>query len=69
MDKKFEIILLEEAWEFLNKLDEKIKNKILYNIEKAKYVNDPKLFKKLDEEIWEFRAKYRRLQYRLFYCI
>ena len=65
MQQKFEIILLEEVWTLLNNLDEKIKDKILYNIEKATYVNDPKLFKKLDGEIWEFRAKYRRLQYRL----
>ncbi|MBE9466766.1 MAG: type II toxin-antitoxin system RelE/ParE family toxin [Bacteroidetes bacterium] len=65
MNEKFEIILLEEVWEFIDKLEEKVKDKILYNIEKAKYINDPKLFKKLDEDIWEFRAKYRRVQYRL----
>ncbi|NOZ45729.1 MAG: type II toxin-antitoxin system RelE/ParE family toxin [Chlorobi bacterium] len=65
MNEKFEIILLGEVWEFLDRLEEKVKDKILYNIEKAKYVNDPKLFKKLDNEIWEFRAKYRRLHYRL----
>ena len=65
MNEKFDIILLEEVWELLDELDEKVRDKILYNIEKAKYVNDPKLFKKLDDEIWEFRTKYRRLQYRL----
>jgi phage-related protein len=27
--------------------------------------NDPKLFKKLSGEIWEFRTKYSGLQYRL----
>lgn len=41
------------------------KLKILYNIDKAKYVNDPELFKKLDELIWEFRTKYKRTYYRL----
>jgi len=65
MYQKFEVVLLEEVWEFLDKLDEKITDKIIYNLDKAKFVNDPKLFKKLDEDIWEFRTKYRRLQYRL----
>jgi len=65
MKKKFEVILLEEVWELLDTLEEKVKDKILYNLEKSKYVNDPKLLKKLDDDIWEFRSKYRRLQYRL----
>ena len=65
MKKKFEVILLEEVWELLDTLEEKVKDKILYNLEKSKYLNDPKLLKKLDDDIWEFRSKYRRLQYRL----
>ena len=39
--------------------------KILYNIDKAKYVIDPDLFKKLDELIWEFRTKYKKTFYRI----
>ena len=66
MKKKFDVILLGEVWEFLDNLDEKTKEKIIYNIDKSKYVNDPELFKKLDTDIWEFRTKYQRLQYRLF---
>ena len=46
-------------------MEEKVKDKILYNLEKSKYINDPKLLKKLDDDIWEFRSKYRGLQYRL----
>ena len=65
MNQKFEIIILEEAWEFLNKQGGKAKDKILYNLDKSKYVTDPKLFKKLDNDIWEFRTKYLKLQYRL----
>ncbi len=65
MKKKFEVILLEEVWELLDTLEDKVKDKILYNLEKSKYVNDPKLLKKLDNDIWEFRSKYRKLQYRL----
>ena len=30
--------------------------KILYNISKAQYVKGPDLFKKIDEDIWEFRT-------------
>jgi phage-related protein len=50
----------------LDTIDKKSKDKILYNIDKAKYVNDPELFKKLDELIWEFRTKYKKTYYRLF---
>ena len=65
MKKKLEVILLEEVWELLDTLEDKVKDKILYNLEKSKYVNDPKLLKKIDNDIWEFRSKYHRLQYRL----
>ena len=66
MKHKFDVILLGEVWDLLDSLDEKSKDKILYNIDKAKYVNDPELFKKLDDLIWEFRTKYQKSQYRLF---
>jgi len=65
MRKKFDVILLGEVWDLLNSIDEKSRGKILYNIDKAKYVNDPELFKKLDELIWEFRTKYKKTYYRL----
>ncbi len=35
MDKLFEIVFLEEAFEFLKSLDKKHYEKILYNIRKA----------------------------------
>lgn len=57
--------MLGDVWDFLDSIDEKSKEKILYNIDKAKYVNDPELFKKLDEVIWEFRSKYKKTYYRL----
>ena len=66
MNKKFEVVFLEQAIDFLESLDEKARNKIFYNLDKAKLTNDPKLFKKLTDEIWEFRTKYGGLQYRLF---
>jgi phage-related protein len=57
---------LEEAAEFLELLDEKIRVKIIYNITKARYSNDKELFKKLNDEVWEFRTLYKNTQYRLF---
>jgi phage-related protein len=66
MDKLFEIEFLEEAFAFLQSLDRKHYEKILYNIRKAQVEQDRELFKKLHEEIWEFRTLYQGLQYRLF---
>jgi len=42
MKQKFEVILLGEVWDLLDNLDEKVKDKILYNVDKSKLVNDPK---------------------------
>ena len=44
---------------------ELIHEKILFNIRKVQTVHDPELFKKLKEELWEFRTLYQGLQYRL----
>jgi len=65
MNKRFEVVLLEEVKMFLRSLDHKHYEKILYNIRKAQIKNDPELFKKLTDEIWEFRTLYGGLQYRL----
>ncbi len=65
MDKKFEIKLLDEAFEFIKSQDNKVQDKIFYNIRKSQILNDPKLFKKLNQNIWEFRTKYAGLQYRI----
>lgn len=61
----FETKFLEEADEFISKLDRKAAKKIFYNIDLAEQTNDPKLFKKLKNDIWEFRIKHARLQIRL----
>ena len=66
MKPKFDIILLDEVWELFDILDEKAKEKIIYNIDQSIYFNAPELFKKLEDEIWEFRTKYNRKYYRLF---
>ena len=56
---------MEEAFEFIKSQNEKVQDKIFYNIRKAQVLNDPKLFKKLNQNIWEFRTKYAGLQYRI----
>ncbi len=61
----FETRFLEAANQFISGLDLKIIKKIFYNIELAEHTNDPKLFKKLQNDIWEFRTKYSGLQIRL----
>jgi len=67
MDKyRFRVEFLEDASEFLDKLDEKTRDKIFYNIWKARSMNNKELFEKLQDEIWEFRTKYNKMHYRLF---
>ena len=60
----FETKFLEEADVFISKLDLKTIKKIFYNIDLAEQTNDPKLFKKLQNDIWKFRTKYVGLQIR-----
>lgn len=56
---------MEEADKFIAGLDPKTVKKIFYNVDLAEQTNDPKLLKKLQNEIWEFRIKYAGLQIRL----
>ena len=65
-DYKFRVIFLDEAKEFLDGLDEKTRNKIIYNVWKSRSFNNNELFKKLQDEIWEFRTLYNKSYYRLF---
>jgi phage-related protein len=61
----FEVIFLDEAFVFLKDLEVKHYEKILYNIRKSQIENDSELFKKLHDDIWEFRTLYQGIQYRL----
>lgn len=58
-------MLLKSAKEFVFSLDKNVQTKIFFTLDKASFINDPKLFKKLQDEIWEFRVKYKGLQIRL----
>jgi len=66
MSTKFNVVFLEEAKRFLDLLDTKSREKLLFNIRKAQLINDSGLFKKLTEEIWEFRTLYNKTHFRLF---
>jgi phage-related protein len=65
MTEKFQVQFLEEAAQFIDNLDEKVRDKVIYNIHKAKFSNNKELFKKLEGEIWEFRTLFNRTHYRL----
>ena len=62
---KFDIIYMEDALSFLQSLPEKVQDKIAFNISKSRYFIDKELFKKLNDDIWEFRTKYQGMTYRL----
>jgi phage-related protein len=61
----FQVRFLKEADKFIAGLDPKTIRKVLYNIDLAQQSNDPKLFKKLQKDIWQFRTKFGNLQIRL----
>ncbi|MBK8487588.1 MAG: type II toxin-antitoxin system RelE/ParE family toxin [Bacteroidetes bacterium] len=61
----FDTRFLEDADKFISGFDAKTIKKILYNIDLAEQTNDPRLLKKLQNDIWEFRIKYAGLQIRL----
>ena len=66
LNPQFDVEFLEDAVAFLENLDEKIRDKIIYNITKARFSNDHELFKKLQDDIWEFRTLFNKTHYRLF---
>lgn len=61
------IIYLEEAVDFIDKMPENARLKLLYNIELVRNgVKDDRIFKKLeDSNIWKFRSEYNNQSYRL----
>ena len=65
-DYKFRVEFLDDAKAFLDGLDEKSRKKIVYNVWKSRSVSDNELFKKLQDEIWEFRTMFNKTYYRLF---
>ena len=66
MTGKFQVQFLEDAAKFLDYLDEKPREKIYFNIQKARFSANKELFRKLKGEIWEFRTLFNKTHYRLF---
>ena len=62
---KFDVTYMEAALSYLESLPEKVQDKIAYNISKSRYFMDKELFKKLNDDIWEFRTRYQGMTYRL----
>ncbi|MFM7681787.1 MAG: type II toxin-antitoxin system RelE/ParE family toxin [Bacteroidota bacterium] len=65
MIKRFEVVFMREAEDFLMNLSASVSEKITYNIEKSIYKNDATLFKKIQNGIWEFRTIHLGMRYRL----
>lgn len=65
-ETRLSVLLLDEASEFLRSLPEKPRKKILYNIQRVPRGEiDKELFKKLNDDIWEFRTIFDNVKYRL----
>ncbi len=65
MEPRFDVLWMDEAVRFLDSLDEKTRNKVIYNVQKVRRMNDAELFKKLNQHVWEFRTEYKGNQIRL----
>ena len=61
----FDIKLLEDALDFLKSLDEKVRKRVLKDMDKARYELNNSVFKKLGNTgFWEIRTSYMRIEYR-----
>jgi len=63
--KNFKTIFLETADEFIRTLDKKARKKLFQNVRTAEQTNNPKFFKKLNKNIWEFKVRFSNKQIRL----
>ena len=61
----FTTVLLEGAETFLASLDQKSKRKAALVLREAEEKIDPEIFKKLRDDIWEFRIHFAKCQIRL----
>ena len=69
MNKRcFQVVLTDEAFDFIEALPKPASDKVYYNINRvADGEINTELFKKLENsEIWEFRTLYNGIAYRLF---
>lgn len=66
MKERFEVVFLPDAVDFLNHMEVKAREKVYFNIRKAQITNDNQIFKKLNNNIWEFRCEFQNRSYRFF---
>ena len=59
MKNNFDVFLTENVVSFILGLDIKVQEKIAYNIQKARQLRDPKILKKVNKDIWEFKTRYK----------
>lgn len=62
----FDVEFLEGALAFLNDLNENERRKVIYNIDKLRFKQDPVLFKKITPDIWELKTLYTSKCFRIF---
>ena len=55
-EPRFKVLFLDEARSFLAQIQEGAREKVLFNIDKLLIRNDPEIFKKLRDDIWEIRT-------------
>ncbi len=59
MKDRFEVVFLPEAVKFMDNMEDKVREKMYYNIRKVQQINDNDILKKLNDTIWEFRCTYQ----------
>lgn len=60
MIPKFKAELLEEVRRFLDSLNQKTRDKIIYNLRRSQIVDDNELFQKLNDNVREFRTLHNK---------
>ena len=65
LEKRFDVLFLNEAREFIKSLTKEEKIELLADIQTATMLINTTLFKKLNKDIWEFRSKYNGRQFRM----
>ncbi|HZY78269.1 MAG TPA: type II toxin-antitoxin system RelE/ParE family toxin [Cyclobacteriaceae bacterium] len=62
---KFDVEYHSTARKFLSDIGVKAREKIYENVNRCRVEQNPQLFKKVTDVLWEFRTNYQGLQYRL----
>ena len=66
MKANFDVLFLKDVIDFLGSLDPKTRKKVIYIIDRAKWIVNQELFRKINLHIWEFRIQHSGNQIRVF---